>query len=187
MDESPVTTKLIIRKSYDLKEKQNAVTMIDELVSSGNVQRKACASAGIPYLYYRRWKKLIEKVDGINDGKKFVSYNTKGTSRCIHQGHSSMLNGIYPTPTEDFYFSRSRAGYSRYKQNGCQRGCTSPSILCTEDYALQGSVHPSLHPISWPHPTCLNAHGTKAFHAHSSGCKGLHRHGETEIGREESQ
>jgi hypothetical protein len=70
--------------------------VIDELVSSGCSRRKACTVAGIPYLYYRRLKKLITKVDGINDGKKFVSFNTKGTSRRIHQGCPSLLNGIEP-------------------------------------------------------------------------------------------
>ena len=96
MDESPVSTKVIIRKSYDIKEKQNAVALIEELVSIGNSQFKACASAGISYLYYHRWKKLINKVNGINDEKKFMSFNSKGTSHRIHLGCPSGLNGIKP-------------------------------------------------------------------------------------------
>ena len=95
-NESPVPPKNIIRKSYEIKEKRSAVSLIDELVSRGNSRRKACTSVGISYLYYRRWKKLIEKVDGINDESKFVAFNTKGTSRRIHQGRPSLLGAISP-------------------------------------------------------------------------------------------
>jgi len=96
MDESPVAPKLTIRRSFEIKEKRNAVAMIYELVSSGCSQHKGCTAGGIPYLYYCCWKKLIKKVDNINDGKKFLSFNTKGTSRRIYQGHPSLLNGIEP-------------------------------------------------------------------------------------------
>ena len=88
--------KVPASRSFEIKEKQNVVTMLDELVSSGCSRCNPCTAAGIPYLYYHHRKKLIEKVDGINDGKKFVSFNTKGTSRHIHQGHPSLLNGIEP-------------------------------------------------------------------------------------------
>jgi hypothetical protein len=51
---------------------------------------------GIPALYHRRWKKLINKVDDVNATDTFVSYNTHGTSRKLHQGRKSFLFTIKP-------------------------------------------------------------------------------------------
>jgi hypothetical protein len=59
-----------------------------------DARSNACFVVGIPYLYYLSWKKLIKKVDEINDGKQFMPYNTKDTSYRIHQGNPSLLNGI---------------------------------------------------------------------------------------------
>ena len=60
---------------FDIKLKWNTIHQIDKLVSSGSSQRKAGASAGIPYCYYHRWKNLIKKVDDINVNMEFVPYN----------------------------------------------------------------------------------------------------------------
>ncbi len=128
MDESSVIPKLTIRRSFEIKEKRNAVTMIDELVSSGYSRRKACTVAGIPYLYYRHRKKLIAKIDGINDGKKFVSFNTKGTSRRIHQGRPSLLNGIEPQLKTFIFHVREQGRESGRKTSVTVKSI--PSSLC---------------------------------------------------------
>jgi hypothetical protein len=96
MEVSPPTPKVTTRRSYELKEKRTAVFQVDELLSSGFSCHTACSVVKIPALYYRRWKKLIKKVDGINQGKQFVSYNTRGTSRRIHKGRPSILDSIKP-------------------------------------------------------------------------------------------
>ncbi len=108
MDNS-VKPKQPIRRSFEIKDKQNAVTLIDELVSSGCSWRKACRGVRIPYLYYRCWKKLIKKVDSINGGTKFVSFNTKGTSHHIIQVVPVCLIGLHPKWRCLFFMFTNRA------------------------------------------------------------------------------
>ena len=84
------------RKSYDIKTKRIFVQTIEQLVSSGKSCRAACAYAGIPTLYYRRWKKLLTKVDDVNTTDEFVAYSTKGTARKIHHGRTGVLTAIRP-------------------------------------------------------------------------------------------
>ena len=82
---SPLATNLVVatkaakvRRSYEIKEKLQVVCQIEAFLTSGLSWRRACKNVGVKYLYYRRWKTLIEKVDSINDGEHFVAYNTKG-------------------------------------------------------------------------------------------------------------
>jgi hypothetical protein len=82
------------RRSFEIKEKRILVTRIDELVSAGWSRRKACALMGIHFVYYSRWKKLLAKVDGLNHGDEFVSYNTTGTARRLHSGRKSALEEV---------------------------------------------------------------------------------------------
>ena len=89
-------SKVKIRRSFEIKEKRIVVSRIDELVSSGWSRRKACASMGIPYMYFCRWKKLLAKIDGLNQSNEFVPYNTTGTARRLHQGRKSALYDVKP-------------------------------------------------------------------------------------------
>ena len=50
------------RKSYDIKTKRIFVQTIEQLVSSSKSCRVACAYAGIPTLYYRRWKSCSQRL-----------------------------------------------------------------------------------------------------------------------------
>ena len=84
------------RRSYEIKEKRRIVQRVDDLMSSGFTRHCACLKVGIPALYHRRWKKLINKVDDVNATDTFVSYNTHGTSRKLHQGRKSFLSTIEP-------------------------------------------------------------------------------------------
>ena len=79
------------RKSYSLKEKREVVRTIDTLVGHGNSRRKACAVMGILPLYYRRWKRVISKVDDLEAEDSFCSFKTNGTARKIHTGRVSLL------------------------------------------------------------------------------------------------
>ena len=54
-------------------------------------------------MYYRHWKKLIEKVDSINNGEHFVAYNTKGKAQKIHGGHPGILKPV-ETQLKSFVF-----------------------------------------------------------------------------------
>ena len=64
------------RKSFDIKDKRSAVQKIDALVSAGFSQHQACLGVGIPPLYYRRWVKVLKKVDVMNAGDEYVSNKT---------------------------------------------------------------------------------------------------------------
>jgi hypothetical protein len=79
------------RKSYSLKEKSEAVCTIDTLIGHGNSCRKACAIMAIRPLYYRRWKRVISKVDDLRVEDSFSSFKTNGTARKIHTGHVGLL------------------------------------------------------------------------------------------------
>jgi hypothetical protein len=70
-------SKVTFSRSLEFKEKWNTVHQIDELVSSGLSRRNAGLTVMIPYLYYCHWKKLLVKVDGLNESNPFVPYNTK--------------------------------------------------------------------------------------------------------------
>ena len=95
---SPLTTNFVVttkaakaRRSYEIKEKRQVVCQIDILLTSGLSWCRACESVGVKYLYYRSWKKLIKKIDIINDGEHFVAYNTKGKVWKIHGGCPGIL------------------------------------------------------------------------------------------------
>jgi len=89
--EAPVT-----RKSYDIKTKLVFIQTIDTLIMSGRSHRASCAFVGIPPLYYRHWKRLLTKFEGVNATEEFVAYSTKGTTRRLHQRHTSVLAAILP-------------------------------------------------------------------------------------------
>ena len=78
-------------KSYSLKEKCEAVRTIDRLVGHGNSHRKACTAMGICPLYYRRWKRVISKVDDLETEDSFCSFKTNGTAQKIHTGRVGLL------------------------------------------------------------------------------------------------
>ena len=98
---SPLATNLVVttkaakvRMSYEIKEKRQVVCHIDALLTSGLSRCWACENVGVKYLYYRRWKKLIKKVDIINNGEHFVAYNTKGKAQKIHGGRPGILEPV---------------------------------------------------------------------------------------------
>ncbi len=91
------TATVTTRRSFEIKEKRIVVSRIDELVSAGWSRRKASASMGIPFLYYSRWKKVIQKADDLIRSNAFVSYNATGTARRLHQGRKSILEPVKST------------------------------------------------------------------------------------------
>ena len=80
-----------VHKIYSLKEKRDAVHTINTLVGHGNSRRKASTAMGICPLYYRRWKRVISKVDDLKAVDSFCSFKTNGTARKIHTGHVGLL------------------------------------------------------------------------------------------------
>ena len=47
-------------------------------------------------LYYQRWKKIVTKVNGIQEEEEFLLYNTTGLCHKVHKGRKSMLEEIEP-------------------------------------------------------------------------------------------
>ena len=46
---------------------------------------------GIRPLYYRRWKRVISKVNDLKAEDSFCSFKTNGTTRKIHTGRVGLL------------------------------------------------------------------------------------------------
>jgi hypothetical protein len=84
------------RKSYEFKEKRATVLKVNALVAGRFSHHKACRYVGIPTLYYRRWVKLLEKVDTISAGDSYVSNKLTATARKLHSGRKSILTEIAP-------------------------------------------------------------------------------------------
>jgi hypothetical protein len=49
------------RRSFSIKDKRDFVHKVDVIVSTGVSRRKACVLVGLPYLYYARFKKALQK------------------------------------------------------------------------------------------------------------------------------
>ena len=84
----------IRRTSYDIKEKRYAVSQVEALVQSGLSKRRACETVGVKYLYFRRWQKLLEKIEHLKEAGHFYAYNLKGTARKIHVGREGILKPV---------------------------------------------------------------------------------------------
>jgi hypothetical protein len=84
------------RKSYEFKDKRSTVQKVDALVAGGFSRHKACQFCGIPPLYYRRWVKLLKKVDTLIASESYVSHKMNSTARKLHPGRRSILTEITP-------------------------------------------------------------------------------------------
>jgi hypothetical protein len=91
------------RKSYEFKDKRSTVQKVDVLVAGGFSRHKACRFCGIPPLYYRRWVKLLKKVDTLIASESYVSHKMNSTARKLHFGCRSILTEI-TTQLKHFIF-----------------------------------------------------------------------------------
>ena len=98
MDAGGESRTKTIRRSYNLKEKWAAVQHIDTFVFSWWPRCSACSFVGISYLYYQCWKKVVTKVNGIQEEEEFLSYKTAYSCLKVkvHKGRKSMLAEIEP-------------------------------------------------------------------------------------------
>ena len=72
-----------------MKEKRENVVAIGALVAEGASRRQACLMVGLPHNYYPRFKKVIKKLDDLEQDASSVPLKTKVTARKIHPGHPS--------------------------------------------------------------------------------------------------
>ena len=82
--------KSALRKSFSVKKKHEYVVAIDALVAEGASCRQACLMVGLPHNYYPRFKKVIKKLDNLEQDAGFA-FKTNGTACKIHLGHPSLL------------------------------------------------------------------------------------------------
>ena len=71
------------RKSFSIKEKREYVHAVDILVEKDISHRKACSILGLHPIYYTRFKKVIARVDALENSAGFVPYNTNGTAHGV--------------------------------------------------------------------------------------------------------
>ena len=66
---------IMSRRSFSIKEKRELVQAVDVFRATHKVScRQACAFVGISQVYYTRFKKVIEKVDNLENDKEFIPY-----------------------------------------------------------------------------------------------------------------
>ena len=91
---SLIDRKSALKKSFSVKEKHECVVAIDALVAEGASCRQACSMVGLPHNYYPRFKKVIKKIDDLEQDAGFVPFKTNGTARMIHPNLPSILKAI---------------------------------------------------------------------------------------------
>jgi len=78
--------KPTFRKSFAIKEKQKYIQAIDAIVSQGISHHKACSILGLHPVYYAHFKKVLWKVDDLENGDAFVVHTTNGTAGRVRPG-----------------------------------------------------------------------------------------------------
>jgi len=97
------------RKSFSIKEKREYVHAVDILVEKDVSRRKACSILGLHPTYYIRFKKVIEKVDALENSAGFAPHNTNGTARRVHPGRTSLLS-VIKDDLSHFIFEKRQRG-----------------------------------------------------------------------------
>ena len=97
-----------LRKAFAIKEKREYVQAIDAIVSQGISRRKACSMLGLHPVYYARFKKVLRKVDDLENGDAFVAHKTNGTACKVHAGCPSLLSAIQEDLSRFIFETRQR-------------------------------------------------------------------------------
>jgi hypothetical protein len=83
-----------LQKSFSVKEKREYVVAIDALVVEGASRQQACLMVGLPHNYYPCFKKVIKKLDDLEQDAGSGPFKMNGTARKIHPGRPSLLQAI---------------------------------------------------------------------------------------------
>jgi hypothetical protein len=81
-------------KSFSIKEKHEYVHAVDILGAKNISHCKTCSILGLNPIYYTGFKKVIARVDNLENSAGFVSCNTNGTACSVHPGCPSLLSVI---------------------------------------------------------------------------------------------
>ena len=85
-DDNPDTggAKPSLQKSFSIKDKMELVQAINIMVSTSISCRQAYSWVSLHHIYYKRFKKVIEKFDALKKSDVYIPYKTNGTARKIH-------------------------------------------------------------------------------------------------------
>jgi hypothetical protein len=66
-----------------VNKKREYVVAINALMAEGASHQQACSMVGLPHNYYPRFKKVINKLDNLEQDASFVPFKRNGTARKI--------------------------------------------------------------------------------------------------------
>ena len=93
--ETPVPITPVTRRSFSLEFKRYAVRYIDNALASKMVSLTvACEDLCIPHFYYKRWKKMLEKLVDLKKANDFIAFKINSGCRKVHPGRPSALEEI---------------------------------------------------------------------------------------------
>ncbi len=72
------------RRSFSNQDKRDFVHTMDIIISNGVSRCQACACVGLPYLYYAHFKKVLQKVEALENSDVYIPFKTNGTVHKIH-------------------------------------------------------------------------------------------------------
>jgi hypothetical protein len=80
-----------MRRSFSMKYMQQAINAINSMMLQGHTVRTASNALNLPRWYYRRWRKLVSKVDQLAFADAAVPSGIIGDTRKVHPGRLSQL------------------------------------------------------------------------------------------------
>jgi len=82
------------QKSFSLKDKRDFIHVVNSIVVTGISHCQACYHLGLSSMNYTHFRKVIKRVDTLENGATFVPYKTNGNTQKIHPGPPSYLSAI---------------------------------------------------------------------------------------------
>ncbi len=81
-------------KPFSLKDKRDFIHAVDTIVATSISCRQVCYHLGLSSMYYTCFRKVIKRVDALENDAAFVLYKTNGNAWKIHPGPPSLLSAI---------------------------------------------------------------------------------------------
>ena len=160
------------RKSFSIKEKREYVHAVDILVAKNISRCKACSILGLHPINYNRLKKVIAKVDALENSAGFVPHNTNGTARWFHLGCPS-LSSVIKDNLSHFIFEKRQRRIQVSTGMFCQEACRLLPSFKNKRMEAKKGCH-VIHQATWIYPPCCNTHRTNGLSWYPRGIKSFH-------------
>jgi hypothetical protein len=107
---SIVVSEPSYRRSFSLKEKREYVQAVELVLSNhpGMSTRRACSVIGLSPVYFVCFKKVLKKVDAIDQGEAIVAHKINGAARKIHPGRENVLSAVHDDLSRFVFETRQR-------------------------------------------------------------------------------